>query len=53
MTIRHHQLTQFAFSLSLPSVSQHLRLTPRSSMAHGKQFTLYTHKGGPNGWYAR
>jgi len=20
-------------------------------MSHGKQFTLYTHKGGPNGWY--
>lgn len=19
-------------------------------MSHGKQFTLYTHKGGPNGW---
>ena len=20
-------------------------------MSHGKQFTLYTHVGGPNGWY--
>ncbi len=20
-------------------------------MSHGKQFTFYTHKMGPNGWY--
>lgn len=41
-----HQVYK-ALAYSLPQF-YHNRLS--IVMSHGKQFTLYTHKGGPNGW---
>ncbi|CAL1710601.1 unnamed protein product [Somion occarium] len=48
-------MSSLSNSLSLPSTPHRptflLAITPSySNMSHGKQFTLYTHISGPNGW---
>lgn len=37
------------FIATLPNVRQ-LRCLVTLTMSHGKQFTLFTHVFGPNGW---